>query len=88
MTECVVVVEKGRNSGLRFPATNRDMLIHVIHMENEEPYCEPPYVYKEREHCLDTIRNAVYNNTYLQPTMAPKRSAYESMERAYGVSYN
>ena len=85
MTECVVVVEKGRHSYLNFPVTDRNMLIHVIHMENEEPYCEPPYVYKESEHCLYKIRDAVYNDTYIQPTIAPRRSAYESLERAYGV---
>lgn len=87
MTECVVVVEKGlRHSHLKFPVTDRNMLIHVIHMENEETYCEPPYVYKESEHCLYKIRDAVYNDTYIQPTIAPKRSAYESLERAYGVT--
>ena len=87
MTECVVVVEKGlRHSYLKFPVTDRNMLIHVIHMENEEPYCEPPYVYKESEHCLYKIRDAVYNDTFIQPTMAPRRSEYESLERAYGVT--
>ena len=85
MTECVVVVEKGRHSYLNFPVTDRNMLIHVIHIENEDPYCEPQYVFKASEHCLDKIRDAVYNDTYIQPTIAPRRSAYESLERAYGV---
>ena len=85
--ECVVVVEKGlRHSHLKFPVTDYNMLIHVIHMENEEPYCEPPYVYKASEHCVYKIRDAVYNDTYIQPTIAPTRSAYESLERAYGVT--
>ena len=86
MTECVVVVEKGHRH-MKFPVTDCNMLIHVIHMENEEPYCQPPYVYKESEHCLSKIRDGVYNDTFsVQPTMAPRRSEYESLERAYGVT--